>query len=796
MDQTLTRIQRALQIEAERGYPNLQGAQYLFGDFLATSLAQLPPPHFTAQQRGLWQQLGNVYRRYRDLTPEERSRLIKDTQQLLLAPPVKVEVAKPQGLAAPLDSLKGIGPKSADQLAKLGLYTVAHILRYYPRDYVDYSQQTTIKKAQVGETVTLMAKIRKVHCFTSPRNNKLTILDLVVGDGTGQMHIGQFFMGAHFAKPAWQAQLKKNYPQGATVALSGLVKQGKQGLTLDKPQIEVLSLAGEVQSETIGRIVAIYPLTEGVSTQLVRHAVQESLPWATSWREYFPATWLKELGLPVLHQAIQQVHLPADQEQLRAARKRLVFEEFFFLQLGLLERRHQRRVQQQASMIQIKSTEGSLLQRFYQILPFTLTGAQQRVIAEILRDLGAPAPMNRLVQGDVGSGKTVVAVCALLAVLEAGYQVALMAPTEVLAEQHYRKLVEWLALLHQPVELLTGSTKSVRRREILRQLATGELGILVGTHALIEDAVQFQQLGLVIIDEQHRFGVAQRARLQQKGQAPHVLTMTATPIPRTLALTLYGDLDVSEIDELPPGRQPIQTSVISPKERIPTQRLIEREIQAGHQIYVVLPLIEESEKIDLKSAFEEHQRLQTLYPQFRVGLLHGKMSSTEKDQVIGQFRQRDLDILVSTTVIEVGVDVPNASVMIIEHAERFGLAQLHQLRGRVGRGAAQSYCLLINHTRSEEAQQRLQVLVNFQDGFSIAEMDLRLRGPGTVLGTRQSGLPDLALASLSEDQETLQLARQWAEQLMAQDPYLKHHPALAKELEQRTQEKLAPVTMS
>jgi ATP-dependent DNA helicase RecG len=395
-------------------------------------------------------------------------------------------------------------------------------------------------------------------------------------------------------------------------------------------------------------------------------------------------------------------------------------------------------------------------------------------------------PMNRLVQGDVGSGKTVVAVIALVAAIQSGFQGALMAPTEVLAEQHYRKLVSWFNLLHLPVELLTGSTRAAKRREIHAQLKTGELPLLVGTHALIEDPVQFHKLGLVVIDEQHRFGVQQRARLQQKGENPHTLTMTATPIPRTLALTLHGDLDVSQIDELPKGRKPIQTTLLTGRDRQQAYDLISRQIAEGHQVYVVLPLVDESEKLDLKSAIETHIDLQNnVFPDFQVGLLHGKMSSADKDAAISSFRDKHTQILVSTTVVEVGVDVPNASVMLIEHADRFGLSQLHQLRGRVGRGAAQSFCLLMSSSKNDAAQQRLKVLEQSQDGFFIAEMDMRSRGPGEVLGSRQSGLPDFALASLVEDQAVLELAREAAMQALEKDPQLVRWAAMRAELEYR-----------
>jgi ATP-dependent DNA helicase RecG len=404
------------------------------------------------------------------------------------------------------------------------------------------------------------------------------------------------------------------------------------------------------------------------------------------------------------------------------------------------------------------------------------------------------------VQGDVGAGKTVVAVVAMLAAIQGGYQAALMAPTEVLAEQHYKKLVGWFNLLHLPVELLTGSTKIKKRRQIHAELETGELPVLVGTHALIQESVNFHKLGLVVIDEQHRFGVEQRAKLQQKGVegVPHVLTMTATPIPRTLALTMHGDLDVSQIDELPPGRQAIQTTVLGGEERQQAYDLMRREIAKGRQVYVVLPLVEESEKLDLKSAIEEYERLQdVIFPDCSVGLMHGRLNSAQKEEAINKFRDKETQILVSTTVVEVGVDVPNATVMLIENAERFGLSQLHQLRGRVGRGAEQSFCLLMTHPKaSADARYRLNVMVQSQDGFFISEMDMRLRGPGQVLGTKQAGLPDFALASLVDDQDVLVVARDAAEKVMGKDATLETWPKMKRELELRQRRLLGGAIMT
>lgn len=821
------RLQNALSREAQDGFNDLQGKQYRFSEFLSLSL-QHPPTTFLPTEQQRWHTLSEQYGTYDTLTFAQRRHLVVETRRYLqqarrvwelereagdrlretanqatdgrsptpkasqtakTKPPRTAKLTEAKRdltLDQPLTYLPGVGPKNAERLAKLGLFTVRDLLYYYPRDHIDYARQVTIRELEPGETVTLVATVKRCNCFTSPKNSKLTIFELVVRDRTGQLKISRFYAGSRFGSRGWQESQKRLYPPGATIAASGLVKQSKYGVTLEDPEIEVLEHSqDEIDSLTVGRLVPIYPLTEGVGADLVRRTMATAIPAAIQIQEALPDGLRQKYGLVELPVAIAHIHFPPDAAALEAARHRLIFDEFFYLQLGLLKRR---KAQQQLQASAILAPTGHLIDQFYQILPFHLTNAQERVVNDILTDLQKPIPMNRLVQGDVGSGKTVVAVVAMLAAIQAGYQAALMAPTEVLAEQHYRKLVSWLSLLHLPVELLTGSTRTAKRREIHAQLATGELPVLVGTHALIQNPVQFHQLGLAVIDEQHRFGVEQRARLQQKGDHPHVLTMTATPIPRTLALTLHGDLDVSQIDELPPGRKPIQTTVLQGKDRMQAYELMRREIAQGRQVYVVLPLVEESEKLDLKSAIAEYQELQDqVFPEFRVGLLHGRMSSAEKDEAINRFRDNETQILVSTTVVEVGVDVPNASVMLIEHAERFGLSQLHQLRGRVGRGAAQSFCLLMSSSRSETAQQRLKVLEQSQDGFFISEMDMRFRGPGEVLGKRQSGLPDFALASLVNDQAVLEVAREAAEKAIAKDPTLNRWPRMQQELIYRYQ---------
>ncbi|MGB3422300.1 MAG: ATP-dependent DNA helicase RecG [Dolichospermum sp.] len=801
------RLHKALAFEAENGFIDLVGKQHRFSEFLSLTFGKFPLG-LPQKERSRWQEIAMQFANYPNLALAEKQHLVAEVRKYLnqleealeTKPPRKIYELKNQNpttpivaevskkLAAKIDqelsTLPEIGIKKAESLARLDLHTVRDLLFYYPRDHIDYARQVNISELEGGETVTIIARVKRFNFFTSPKNKKLSILELILKDNTGEIKVSRFFAGARFTSRGWQETLKRNYPVGSMLAACGLVKGSKYGLTLDNPELEVLANPGDpIDSLTIGRVVPIYSLTEGVVANTIRQAVMTALTAAVNLKDPLPKGLREKYDLMELKEAIPNIHFPKDSDCLKIARRRLVFDEFFYLQVGLLQRQKQAKTIQTGAVL---TPKGKLLEKFQKILPFKFTGAQQRVINEILTDLQKPTPMNRLVQGDVGSGKTVVAVMAILAAIQSGYQAALMAPTEVLAEQHYRKLVSWFNLLHLPVELLTGSTKIAKRREIHAQLETGELPLLVGTHALIQDKVNFQRLGLVVIDEQHRFGVQQRAKLQQKGEQPHVLTMTATPIPRTLALTVHGDLDVSQIDELPPGRQQIKTTLLTGHQRTQAYDLIRREVAQGRQVYVVLPLVEESEKLDLRSAVEEHHKLQeSVFPDFQVGLLHGRMTSTEKEEAIHKFRDNETQIIVSTTVIEVGVDVPNATVMLIEHAERFGLSQLHQLRGRVGRGAAQSYCLLMSSTRSADAQQRLKVLEQSQDGFFISEMDMRFRGPGEVMGTRQSGVADFTLASLVEDEDILLLARQAAEKVIDIDTSLARWPLMQDELKYR-----------
>ena len=796
-------LQRSLGLEADRGFQNLQGRQQRFHAFLQQQLAAPPAVPFPQGVSERMSKLSSGFADYPELADPARRRLVTDARQWLhelrhrlepsapMAPPrLKVQVSpqqrasSPLQLDSPITQIRGVGPKFAARLASIGLLLVRDLLRYYPRDHVDYSAMRRIEALVSGETATIVATIRRCNGFVSPRNTNLAIIELQLQDPTGRLKVSRFLAGKRFSSPAYLKGQQRLYPVGATVAVSGLVKDGPYGITFQDPLIEVLdSPSSPVKSPSIGRLLPVYPLTEGVGADRFRSLIDQVLPLAASWPDPLPAVTQRQFQLPALSEALQALHAPKDRESLDRGRRRLVFDEFLLLQLGLLRRRQALR-SRTGPDLDLQSSSSGLVGEFMDLLPFRFTAAQQRVFQEIEADLARSEPMARLVQGDVGSGKTVVAIAALLSTIASGWQGALMAPTEVLAEQHYRNLCQWLPQLHVSVALLTGSTPRPRRRELLDDLANGSLKVLVGTHALLEDPVVFNRLGLVVVDEQHRFGVHQRDRLLNKGLQPHLLTMTATPIPRTLALSMHGDLDVSQIDELPPGRTPIHTRMLTAAKREKAYELIREEVQLGQRAYVVLPLVDESEKLELRSAVEVHAELASeVFPDLAVGLLHGRLSSAEKQAVLTDFAAGTTQVLVSTTVVEVGVDVPEASVMVIDHAERFGLAQLHQLRGRVGRGAAASHCLLINGSSNPLARQRLDVLVRSTDGFEIAEMDLRLRGPGQVLGTRQSGLPDLALASLADDGAVLEDARTAAQELLNNDPELKRHPLLRETLE-------------
>ncbi len=801
-------LQQACRLEAEAGFPDLQGRRQRFSRFVTEALGT-PEPDLNPEERRRLESLGGAFASYATLALAPRQTLVRQLRQTLHElrrarqeglPPGPPRLKLAQGASpslpsprpgaqtlspeTPLAEVPGIGAKLATRLAALGLLVVHDLVHHYPRDYLDYAHLVRIAALEPGRTATIVATVRRSHAFASPRNPNLAILELQLQDVTGRLRVTRFFAGRRFSSPGWLKAQQRLYPVGATVAVSGLVKDSPYGPSFADPLLEVLEgPGGAVQSEQIGRLVPVYALTEGLSGERLGQAIAALLPAVARWPDPLQERLRQSRGLPQRGEALQGIHRPVDRDHLQRSRHRLVFDEFLLLQLALGLRRERLRRQPAPALVLPEGGE-DLVTRFLDLLPFGLTGAQRRVLAEIRADMARPQPMARLVQGDVGSGKTVVALAALLGAIAAGSQGALMAPTEVLAAQHYHKLAAWLPQLNVTTELLTGSTPARRRRQLLQDLANGQVQLLVGTHALLEDPVQFDRLGLVVVDEQHRFGVRQRNRLLAKGWQPHLLTMTATPIPRTLALSIHGDLDISQIDELPPGRTPIVTRLLRGSERETAWELVRDQVDLGQRAYVVLPLVEESEKLDLRSAVEVHRHLdQEVFPSFTVGLLHGRMSGEEKQRAISAFQTGDCQVLVSTTVVEVGVDVPEASVMVIEHAERFGLAQLHQLRGRVGRGAAASHCLLINDSDGALARQRLEVLAGSGDGFEIAEMDLRLRGPGQVLGTRQSGLPDLALASLSDDGPVLEEARSLARSILAEDPELENHPGLRQALD-------------
>jgi ATP-dependent DNA helicase RecG len=679
------------------------------------------------------------------------------------------------GLDGDVRGVWGISEGYASKLRRLGVETIRQLLQHFPRRYVDYSSVKQVRDLRVGEVETVQGTVWEIR--NSRARSGLTITSAVIADNTGTVHAVWFN----------QPFLTKNIAAGKKIVLSGKVEDTIGRLQLKSPDWEI---PGEGVTLHTGRLVPTYPLTEGLSDRWMRSVMRRALDkWLDHFVDHLPVEVREGAGLIPLSSAIEQIHFPGDSEILGKATRRLAFDEFFILQLAVLNRRRDWQSEPGNAM----PADETVIKGFLSTLPFSLTQAQRRVLGEILADMKAPNPMVRLLQGEVGSGKTIVATAAALVAAHNGFQVVLMAPTEILAEQHFRTIKRFFGVedemaelgdvaesrdlagftdRHLRVGLLTGSVKKNRKAELYQEIAGGTIDIVVGTHALIQDEVSFEKLGLVIVDEQHRFGVNQRASLRQKGYNPDILVMTATPIPRTLAMTVYGDLDLSIIDELPPGRQEIKTIWLGPDDRPKAYAFLHQQVAAGRQGFVICPLVEESEKIEAKAAIAEYERLRTdVLPDLRLGLLHGRMKGQEKESVMTAFNNGDLDVLVSTAVVEVGIDVPNATVMLIEAADRFGLAQLHQFRGRVGRGSEKSYCLLLADSPSALAEQRLMAIAHTQDGFALAEEDLRLRGPGEFFGLRQSGLPDLKVAQFS-DLGTLQQARDIAQKLFAANPLL------------------------
>ncbi|MCS7066151.1 MAG: ATP-dependent DNA helicase RecG, partial [Fimbriimonadales bacterium] len=626
--------------------------------------------------------------------------------------------------------VKGVGEKAAQLLAKINLYTLNDLLYHLPRRYEDRTQFRKIRHARPGEAATFAGKLVTVDNL-KVRNN-MTLTKAFIDDGSGAIEL------VWYNQPYMKDVLMR--ARNRQIVVYGMVKESGWGLQIETPEWEDIGDDADLNELLhVNRVVPIYPLTEGLGQKRMRQIMYNAIQHAHLAPEVLPRALRERLQLMPIQEAIQQVHFPDRMERIEPARQRLVFEEFFLLQLGI-GRQRQQLMQERGIAMHIDADR--LMTRLRQLAPFELTNAQKRVIGEIWADMACPHPMNRLLQGDVGSGKTIVAAAAIMAAVDNQYQAAIMAPTEILAEQHYIVLHRLFQPLGITVELLVGRLTPRQRTQARERIATGRGMVAVGTHALIQEGVEFARLGLAIIDEQHRFGVLQRAALRDKGIMPHVLVMTATPIPRTLTLTLYGELDVSILDEMPPGRKPVKTHWKLPEERLKVYAGVRQLVEQGRQAYVICPLIDESDKLQVRAAEEmaEHLR-KDVFPDLRVGLLHGRMKPAEKEEVIEAFRAGELDILVSTTVIEVGVDVPNAAVIVIEDADRFGLAQLHQLRGRVGRSEHQSFCVLIANPKGEEGQRRLEILTRTNNGFLIAEEDLRLRGPGEIYGTRQSGMP-------------------------------------------------------
>lgn len=803
LKERLKTLQQAIAVEREHQFIDIQGKRQRFSQFIVSTLSQM---RFADEQ--LHHQCFKVrqgFEQYTNRDLGQRLYAIEQLEDLLVtlaepfapkapAAPTKLDNNQPISLRnTPVTAVRGIGPQAARSLASVGVTTVHQLLHYFPKRYVDYQTQRPIHELQPDEDVTVMARIGSVSLFQA-KKRPLWILTVTFVDSLGSRMQGVWFF-RNMPRNVLESH-KARYVKGAMAMVSGRTKLDKRSkqIQMERPEVELLDddMDGLPNSLHAGRIVPIYPLTEGLYLRGLRKWIWQTLEeFGPHLTDPMPANILNEASLSMpLAEALRHIHFPESPEACEAARQRLAFDELFYVQARLAMVRA--RYKQTIPGLQLHPKTGGYVDKAKNQLPFALTNAQQRTLNEISGDLATPEPMYRLLQGDVGSGKTVVALLALLMAVDHGYQGALMAPTEILAEQHYQRFVEWLTPLGLKVGLLVGSQGTKVRREMHAGLANGQIHVAVGTHALIQDNIEFAKLGMVVIDEQHRFGVKQRMQLKDKSQAaglyPEMLSMTATPIPRTLAMTLHGDLDVSLLDERPPGRQPIETKLYRGSGRNKAYQWINTEVLQGRQAYIVYPLIEDSETLAAKAATTEAKRLQEeVFQQWRVGLMHGKLKPDEKAAVMADFASGKLNILVSTTVVEVGVDVPNATVMMIENADRFGLSQLHQLRGRVGRGNHQSYCLLVSDSPSPETMERLQVMVATENGFEISERDLALRGPGEFLGTRQSGLPEFMLADLVTDQDLLIKARKAAIDVVTNGENLLNYPMLREAILENTE---------
>lgn len=765
MIENLDKIKAAIDIEIKYRYIDIHGKTQKFSSFIKKEAQK---NYKKSKKNPRWAVVIEAFEVYPYASVPERRKsiehlikVIKTDIQQEAAEKKEEETMQLQRQKHPSEVdvmyIKGVGPKVAYKLNKLGIFTAQDLMMYFPKKHIDYSSRTLIKKLQEGQTTTVFGYIKSVSSFNT--KNNLSVTKVVIADESGRFELSFFnAKGNRYLLERMKAQ----FPVNAGIMVSGVVKRNNYTglLTMDKPTYSIMTgefLDNPDSNLNIARIVPIYTVCEDLSIKTLRKAIFNAIElYKNDIKNIIPDFIRERLGIMDKKEAVKQIHFPETMDTLEHARFSLIFEELFLIQLKLIRLRETTAKNTTSFALQVH--KDGLVQNFIKNLPFELTSGQKQAINEILHDMNSDAPMQRLLQGDVGSGKTVVATIMLLAAIENGYQGALMAPTEILAQQHYNNLVQWLTPMGLSVGLFLGSHGKKIRQKFETDLKNGQTHIAVGTHALIQENVEFNNLGAIVVDEQHRFGVKQRNILKKKSQNPQILTMTATPIPRTLALTVHGDLDLTVINELPKGRKPIKTVLTGSHKQV--WDLIKKEVESGRQAYVVYPLIDESETLSAKAATIEAEKLQAeVFPQFKIGLLHGKLKNDEKDEVMKDFKEGKYDILVSTTVVEVGVDVPNATVMVIENAERFGLSQLHQLRGRVGRNSLQSYCILITSSRSQETRERLGIMTETNDGFIIAEKDLQLRGPGEFLGTRQSGLPDLIISDIVRDAKILEIAR-------------------------------------
>ncbi len=679
-----------------------------------------------------------------------------------------VSLDESKKLSASMQFIKGVGPRLSEILGKKGINSVGDALYFLPRKYEDRRGMKKISEAVSNEIETIKGKILMLDAVPY-RGGRKRVFEMAVGDGSGTIIAKWFQFNERY--------MKKRFKEGQNIILSGEIKRYQLQKEIHHPDIEIIE-PGEEGSWEFKQIIPVYSETEGLYQKTMRRIMRRVIDeYSNVVIDGIPDYIRKRQNLMSLAESIRKVHFPdlddnfnALNEGRSSAHRSLIFDEFFFLELGLALRKRGVILEKGIAF----NVTNKYTNKLKSILPFNLTLAQKRVVAEIIDDLKKPHPMNRLLQGDVGSGKTIVAFIASLIVIENGYQAAFMAPTEILAEQHYSTILPLAEKLGLKVVLLTSSIKGSKRTDTYQKIGEGKVDIIIGTHAIIQESVQFYKLGIAIVDEQHRFGVMQRAMLKKKAVNPDVLVMTATPIPRTLGLTVYGDLDSSIIDELPPGRLPVKTKLYHERDREKVYQKIRQEVENKKQVFVVYPLIEESEKLDLMNATQMAEHLQKdVFHDFKIGLLHGRMDSKEKERIMSDFQSKKIDLLVSTTVVEVGIDIPNASLMVVEHAERFGLSQLHQLRGRVGRDDYQSQCILLaQYKKSDDARRRLKIMEQTTDGFKIAEEDFDIRGPGEFLGTRQSGIPDFRIANIARDVKILSEARNEAFQLIENDPSL------------------------